>query len=138
MSNPREIGANFELAVMKELSRRLFWAYRIPSTAIGQPADIIAVRAGRAVLIDCKYCKHDRFVLSRIEGNQETSMDYWEKCRNGSPWFAFGFEDDSIVFVSWQMLKMKLEEGVKSLNKSEIIRLGVSIGTWDEVMGYGD
>ena len=87
MSN-RSDGIHFEGELCEILFKHDFWAHNIAQNRDGQPADVIAVRGDKAYLIDCKNCFHDRFHLSRIEFNQESSMELWEDCGNTECYFA--------------------------------------------------
>lgn len=103
MSN-RKIGNGFEQEFAEILSRHGYWVHIIAQRSEGQPADIIAVKNGRAYLIDCKVCSTKRgFDLSRIEENQLFAMRLWSKCGNGSAWFAIK-TDDGIFMVDFDQL----------------------------------
>ena len=104
MSN-RKAGTRFETYLCDKLSEKGFWAHNLAQNKHGQPADIIAVKNGRACLIDCKVCSTDKgFPLSRIEENQKTAMELWAACGNGVGWFAFLLPDKKIYMVSYQRL----------------------------------
>ena len=87
MSN-RSNGHRFEQEFCQMLFEEGFWVHNMAQNQAGQPADVIAVRNQIAYLIDCKVCENDEFPLSRIEPNQRSAMDLWERCGNGSGWLA--------------------------------------------------
>lgn len=118
MSN-KKIGNNFESEFCELLAIKGWWALNIGGNALGQPADVIAVKNQIAQLIDCKVCSNNRFVLSRVEPNQELSMCLWHECNNGTCWFALKI-DDGIYMLNFEKVRLYLANGVKSLNKDEI------------------
>lgn len=88
MVSNRCMGNTFESDFCEMLSAKGFWCHNLKQNVSGQPADVIAVKDGKAFLIDCKVCEKDAFPLSRIESNQKTAMTYWRLCGNGNGWFA--------------------------------------------------
>ena len=91
MSN-KKLGNSFETEFCEVLSEQGFWVHNLAQNSAGQPADVIAVKDGESFLIDCKVCSQGRFPFSRIEENQELSMDLWCDCGNGQGWFALKFD----------------------------------------------
>lgn len=64
-------GADFERKLCKLLKVLGFWALQISRSASGaQPFDVIAVKDGKMLAVDCKVCAANTFPLSRIEDNQ--------------------------------------------------------------------
>lgn len=90
MSNKKS-GNQFETELCEILSSHGFWAHNLAQNSAGQPADVIAVKDGEAFLIDCKVCSLGKFQYSRIEENQDLSMEFWKDCGNGEGWFALKF-----------------------------------------------
>ena len=90
MSN-KKLGNQFEAELCEILSKQGFWVHNLAQNSAGQPADVIAVKEGEAFLIDCKVCSNGKFQYSRIEENQDLSMDLWKECGNGHGWFALKF-----------------------------------------------
>ena len=115
----KKIGNNFENEFTELLSKHGWWALNIGGSANGQPADVIAVKDTVAQLIDCKVCSKNRFVLSRVEPNQELSMSLWHDCNNGTCWFALKI-DDGIYMLNFEKVRLLLANDVKSLNEEEI------------------
>ena len=93
MSN-KKLGNQFETEFCEILAEEGFWTHNMAQNAAGQPADVIAVKEGKAYLIDCKVCTRDRFAFDRIEENQSLSMELWRECGNGEGWFALEFSDE--------------------------------------------
>lgn len=91
MSN-KKLGNSFESELCEILSQHGFWAHNLAQNSAGQPADVIAVKDGEAFLIDCKVCSQGKFQYSRIEENQDLSMELWRDCGNGKGWFALKFD----------------------------------------------
>lgn len=81
-------GSQFEREFCETLGKYGWWVHRMTQSAAGQPADVIAVKDGKASLIDCKLCTGRYFDTARIEDNQRSSMRLWAQCGNGSGWFA--------------------------------------------------
>lgn len=91
MSN-KKLGNSFEAELCEILANEGFWAHNLAQNSAGQPADVIAVKDGEAFLIDCKVCSQGKFQYSRIEDNQDLSMDLWRDCGNGNGLFALKFD----------------------------------------------
>ena len=114
MSNIKD-GTRFENQLCKMLAKQGYWVHRIAQNAGGQqPADIIALRDGQAVLIDCKVCKNDRFPLSRIEDNQWYAMNRF--CgERGQCYFALLASDGCIYFLNYYNAVCAEREGIKTI-----------------------
>lgn len=115
----KKLGNSFENEFTELLSSKGWWALNIGGNALGQPADVIAVKDTVAQLIDCKVCSKNKFELSRVEPNQELSMSLWHDCNNGTCWFALKI-DDGIYMLNFEKVRLYLANGVKSLSKEEI------------------
>lgn len=112
--NNKKLGTEFEREICRKLQHDGWWVHFIePKQNGSQPFDIIAVRYGRAVAIDCKTCADDRFNISRLEDNQIFAFDRWLKCGNDMPEVVVKHED-SIYVIPYDYLKneksVKLEE----------------------------
>ena len=84
--NNKKIGTDFEHEVCEMFARKGYWVHFIVPDARGaQPFDIIAVKDGNAVAIDCKTCVADTFNISRLEDNQKMAFEKWLKCGNSMP-----------------------------------------------------
>ena len=103
MSN-KKLGNSFEAELCEILANKGFWAHNLAQNSAGQPADIIAVIDGEAFLIDCKVCSQGKFQYSRIEENQDLSMDLWRDCGNGNGLFALKF-DTGIYMVDRESIR---------------------------------
>lgn len=113
----KTIGNHFEAELCDLLAEAGWWAHNLAQNQTGQPADVIAARNNIPVLIDCKVCENNRFVLSRIEDNQEGAMTLWEMTGNAYCYFAMKLSDDSIYMVDFDSLSMP---GRGNLNEDEI------------------
>ena len=77
----KKIGNDFEREFAELLFEHGFWVHVFAQNKDGQPADIIAVKNKKAYLIDCKVCSTKKgFDISRMEENQDLSMDLWRDC----------------------------------------------------------
>lgn len=129
MSNSnKKIGNDFEREFCEILSENGFWVHNLAQNQTGQPADVIAVRDGKAYLIDCKVCSTGRFQLKRIEENQQLAMEHWLDMGNDEVWFALKV-DDNIVMINYLDL-MCLKMTQSSLNTKEIFKQGIMIEDW--------
>lgn len=112
--NNKKLGTQFEQKICKLLNRDGWWVHFIePKQSGAQPFDIIAVRHGRAVAIDCKTCAKNTFSIDRLEDNQIFAFDKWKACGNSDPYVIVEHDDD-IYVIPYSYLKenktMKLEE----------------------------
>jgi Holliday junction resolvase len=99
MSN-KKLGNSFEAELCEILSAYGFWCHNLAQNAAGQPADVIAVKNGKAYLIDCKVCSTDKgFALNRMEENQDLAMELWNECGNGQGWFAMKLPTGDIFML---------------------------------------
>lgn len=131
MNVNKKIGNAFEREFCEYLSSRGFWVLNIPQNAVGQPADIIAVKKKKALLIDCKVCSDDRFPLSRIEDNQHSSMELWRDCGNGEAWFALKISQGQIFMIPHYSMKALTNFGDKaSLSVKDMAEYGVTYEKW--------
>ena len=119
MTNNKQAGTNFERKFCEQLAKDKFWAHFMGGSKNGQPADIIAVRNEHAYLIDAKDCQNDRFVLSRIEDNQDMAMRYWEMCGNNQGIFALN-TSKGVYMLRYGVVQVLEIAGIKSLNMQAI------------------
>ena len=125
----KKLGNNFESAFCKILFEHGFWCHNFAQNQAGQPADVIAVKNGRPYLIDCKICSNRGFALSRVEENQDLSMDLWESCGNGVGWFAMLLPGDRIYMVSHESMKLATH-AMSYLSEETICKSFVSLQEW--------
>ena len=105
--NNKKLGTEFEKQMVDLLSKQGYWVHFITPDARGaQPFDIIAVKDGMAVALDCKTCVNRYFSISRLEVNQLMAFDKWIACGNTTPIIAV-FHNDEITMVDYLELKMK-------------------------------
>ena len=103
--NNKKLGTAFEKDVVEYLAQKGYWVHFIVPDARGaQPFDIIAVRNGVAVAIDCKTCVADIFNISRLEDNQITAFEKWIACGNTEPLIMIKHEG-KIYSVNYSLLK---------------------------------
>ena len=129
MSN-KKLGNTFETELCEILSMCGFWCHNMAQNSAGQPADVIAVRNGRAYLIDCKVCSTDKgFDLKRMEENQDLSMTLWNECGNGQGWFAMKLPTGDIFMLPHFCIKAH-QQRQSHLSPGEIFELGKPIEKW--------
>ena len=129
MSN-KKIGNDFEQELCEKLSEYGFWCHNLSLNKSGQPADIIAARNKQAYLIDAKVVSSQRgFALSRVEENQDLSMDLWNERGNGQGWFAFKLPTDEIYMIPHFCIKAYMNQQ-STLPISEIFTIGKPLEKW--------
>ena len=130
MSN-KKLGNDFESQFCKILFEQGFWCHNLAQNQVGQPADVIAVRNGKAYLIDCKVCINDTFPFSRIESNQHTAMTLWKQSGNDYGWFALQLSNKDIYMIDHEwMIALSLNQS--SINRYLITDYGLPLGMWIE------
>lgn len=112
----------FQREICKILSEHGFWAYETINKQSGQPVDVIAVKSDIGYIIECKVTQTDRFPLSRVEDNQITAIERFNRCKNRESWFAFAFakHPDEILFVRAKKIIELVDSGVVSVNYEEL------------------
>ena len=130
----KKLGNDFETELCQILADAGYWTHNFASRKNGQPADIIAVKNGKAYLIDAKECTWEIFPLRRIEYNQELSMGLWIECGNTTPYFALKARNE-IYMVSYEFIKELAEQGKKQLNLEDMNKYGVRLATWLRIKG---
>lgn len=125
----KKLGNDFETELCELLSQAGFWAHNFSQNQNGQPADVIAVRNGKAYLIDCKVCSTRKgFDLTRVEDNQDLSMNLWEECGNDVGWFAIRFDNQIYMLSHATVMVHKNLKSVMSVK--DIIDDGWSFDLW--------
>lgn len=127
--NNKTIGNSFEQELCEKLSAYGFWCHDLAMNKAGQPADIIAARNKIAYLIDAKVCSSRGFALSRMEENQELSMELWGGCGNGQGWFAIKLPTEEIYMLPYICIQ-GYRRVQSSLSCSEIHELGKPLEKW--------
>ena len=112
--NNKKLGTKFERKICHMLNRDGWWVHFIePKQSGAQPFDIIAVRLGRAIAIDCKTCVSARFSIDRLEDNQIFAFEKWIACGNDDPYIMVEHGEDVYV-IPYAYLKenksVKLED----------------------------
>lgn len=125
-------GNSFESEFCEMLAKNGFWAHNMTQNQAGQPADVLAVRNGKAYLIDCKLCSAKGFSLERIEPNQETAMDLWASC--GNPFGIFAVKYNGKVFmISILSLKTLRRCGTSTIGVKQLPVIGIPFERWVEM-----
>lgn len=130
----KKLGNDFEKELSEILYDAGYWVHLLNQNKNGQPADIIAVKNGKAYLIDAKVCSYEIFPFKRIEDNQRLAMDMWQECGNTTPYFALKARNE-IYMVDWNTIKDLIKKGNKQLNLDDMNKYGVRIATWLRLKG---
>ena len=125
----KKIGNSFENELCEKLAEYGFWVHALNQNKSGQPADIVAVRNKQAYLIDAKVCSSRGFALSRVEENQDLSMDLWNERGNGQGWFALKIPNNEIYMIPHFCINA-LMAAQSSLSINEIHIVGKSLDKW--------
>ena len=127
--NNKVLGNNFEQELCEKLSGYGFWVHNLAMNKAGQPADIIAVKNKKAYLIDAKVCSSRGFALSRVEDNQELSMNLWNERGNGQAWFALQVPTGEIYMIP-HLCILAFKRTQSYLSFDEIHEMGKPLGKW--------
>ena len=125
----KKLGNDFEQELCQILADAGYWTHNFANRKNGQPADIIAVKNGKAYLIDAKECTREIFPLKRMEYNQELSMGLWIECGNIEPYFALKARNEVYVVDYTTVMELMLK-GKKQLNLEDMNKYGVRLATW--------
>lgn len=113
-SNNKKLGTAFENEAVSLLAKLGYWAHFIsPDKKGAQPFDIIAVKDGNALAIDCKTSATKWFNISRLEDNQILAFNRWLRCGNLTPIVMVEYRD-YIYCIDYIILK-----DMKSVNLAE-------------------
>lgn len=95
LKSNKRIGNSFEKELAEILRKKGYWVTLLtPKKHIGsQPADLIAIKDNKPILIDCKTCKTHSFPLNRIELNQWNASKRFLKCGNTEYYIAIKCEE---------------------------------------------
>lgn len=112
----KQIGTAFEREMCELLAHDGYWVHFIVPDARGaQPFDIIAVKNGKAIAMDCKTCVANTFNISRLEENQKMAFDRWLKCGNEEPKIAVKHDGKIYIIEYSRIIK---EKSIKLANES--------------------
>ena len=125
----KKLGNDFEQELCQILAGAGYWTHNFANRKNGQPADIIAVKNGKAYLIDAKECTREIFPLKRMEYNQELSMGLWIECGNIGPYFALKARNE-IYMVDYTTVMDLIRKGKKQLNLEDMNKYGTRFATW--------
>jgi len=99
MSNKKN-GNIAEYLVGNYLYNTGWWVHLMQQRAEGQPADIIACKGNKTILVDVKDCQNDEFSLDRVEYNQINCMARFKERTDFECYFAFVIRNE-IIFVKY-------------------------------------
>ena len=105
--NNKRLGTAFEKRVCDMLNRDGWWVHFIePKQNGAQPFDIIAVKRGRSIAMDCKTSSSNRFSIKRLEDNQVLAFEKWLSCGNSEPCVVVRYKED-VYMIPYLYLKQK-------------------------------
>ena len=130
----KKLGNDFEQELCEILADAGYWVHNFANRKNGQPADIIAVKNGKAYLIDAKVCSYEVFPFKRIEDNQQLAMDMWIECGNIEPYFALKARNE-VYMVGYVTIKNLMRKGKKQLNIEDMNKYGTRIETLLRIRG---
>lgn len=131
MSN-KSNGTAFEKEFAQLLSDHGFWVHRLQDNHNGQPFDVIAARNGDTLVFDCKDCRSDTFYLRRIEENQRSAMELWNKCGNAEGIFAVKYPDGEIFLMPITELEQAEKNGIRHIDREHARYYGAKFRVWME------
>lgn len=103
--NNKRLGNMFERRMCEILVDRGYWVHFMAPDARGaQPFDLIAVKDGKALAIDCKTSVTHRFSINRLEDNQIMAFRRWLACGNEEPMLAVLYQN-KIYLISYSRLE---------------------------------
>ena len=120
--NNKQLGTAFEREVCELLKQHGYWVHFMsPDVRGAQPFDIIAVKNGKALAMDCKTSASKYFPLSRLEDNQIYAFERWIDCGNVKPLVVIKYQNE-ILTASYPYLRDKgrvnLEEDLLCIEDS--------------------
>ena len=130
MSNVSE-GHKFEREFCELLAADGYWVHNMTQSQAGQPADVVAVKFGKATIIDCKNCEGNYFDLRRVESNQRYSMELWNECGNGCGWFAVKMGSDIHMVPSF----LFFETNKSRVDKEWLKENAYTVDEWERLFG---
>ena len=128
MSNNKKLGNDFESRFCEILYSEGFWVHNLAQNSAGQPADVIAARNGKTYLIDCKVCSNRGFALSRMEENQNLSMELWKDTGNGEGWFAVLIGEQIVMIPHFTVKALRAAQS--HMNEIELREYGTPLEKW--------
>ena len=124
----KKIGNDFESDFCEILFEQGFWVHNFAQNQDGQPADVIAARNGKTYIIDCKACSVRGFALSRMEENQDLSMELWKSTGNGEGWFAVLIGEQIVMIPHFTVKALRATQSY--MNELELREYGTPLEKW--------
>lgn len=119
-------GNNAEKFVAETLaSTNKVWVGNFNKSNTGsQPFDQIAITPEHTWCYDVKNCSTDRFDFSRVESNQEISLQFIDSLDNPQVYTGFALVyDNKVYFLSNLEFGLKIKEGRKSVKVSTLTQM---------------
>lgn len=130
MVSNKKAGTDFEREFAGLMAARGFWVHMFQDNKNGQPCDVVASRNGITYLFDCKDCKKDYFLLSRMEENQYNAMHLFELTGNGKGKFALRFSNQKIYLIDYDLIRHLQSKGIKQIGEAACESYGSNLDIW--------
>ena len=127
----RTVGGEFEQKFAEVLAAHGFWAHVLQQNKSGQPADVICAKGKYHTLIDCKVISTEKgFPLRRVEMNQRSAMNLFQRRAAELCWFAFRLPDMSVWMMSIGRILAREKEGLTHLSEKVIREQALTLEAW--------
>lgn len=130
MVNNKKAGTDFEREFAELMAARGFWVHLFQDNKNGQPCDVMASRNGVTYLFDCKDCKNDYFLVSRMEENQYNAMHLFELTGNEKGKFALRFSNQRIYLIDYDLIRYLQGKGLKRIGEAVCEIHASRLDTW--------
>ncbi|HCD44296.1 MAG TPA: hypothetical protein DEQ64_11275 [Lachnoclostridium sp.] len=130
MVSNKKAGTDFEREFAVLIAAHGFWVHMFQDNKNGQPCDVVASRNGITYLFDCKDCKKDYFLLSRMEENQYNAMHLFELTGNEKGKFALRFSNQKIYLIDYDLIRYLQSKGIKQIDEAVCESYGSNVNTW--------
>lgn len=130
MVNNKKAGTDFEREFAELMAARGFWVHLFQDNKNGQPCDVMASRNGVTYLFDCKDCKNDYFLVSRMEENQYNAMHLFELTGNEKGKFALRFSNQRIYLIDYDLIRYLQGKGLKRIGEAVCEIYASRLDTW--------
>lgn len=115
-------GRQFEDYIVKLLGEHGYWVHRLSPDETGQqPFDIIALKGNVVYAYDAKVLSNGkRFPLSRVEDNQITAFDAFEKKVSAMDVGCLIYSGGEIRFLNRASIKYAIKNDISSIDVRQL------------------
>ena len=129
----KKIGNEFENDFSDILFKNGFWNHILAQNQSGQPFDVIAGKNNYIFAFDCKVCHNDRFLLKRVEPNQDEAMSLLNELGCHETFFALKFEKHNEIYLARYEKIKNWSNTLNSLPYSFVKTWCVELNAWLEL-----